>query len=94
MIMLFLFYFIARSIVFFVNLVFYLEIIEIIHFLVSNVYSVNVGFLVFCILVSAYSFQEHIPINFSYFLIVSYFDQGSRPAGSSTLPKDLKKIMG
>lgn len=92
--MLFLFYFIARSIVFFVNLVFYLEIIEIIHFLVSNVYSVNVGFIVFCILESAYSFQEHIPINFSYFLIVSYFDQGSRPAGSSTLPKDLKKIMG
>lgn len=75
MIMLFLFYFITRSIVFFVNLVFYLEIIEIIHFLVSNVYSVNVGFIVLCILVSAYSCQEHIPINFSYFLIVSYFDQ-------------------
>lgn len=78
MIMLFLFYFITRSIVFFVNLVFYLEIIEIIHFLVSNVYSVNVGFIVLCILVSAYSFQEHIPINFSYFLIVSYFDQMSK----------------
>lgn len=79
MIMLFLFYFIARSIVFFVNLIFYLEIIEIIHFLVSNVYSVNVGFIVLlCILVSAYSFQEHIPINFLHFLIVSYFDQVSK----------------